>query len=60
MSDSKEKNSEKTKNKGKEDEFDDIRAMEINRKQNHPERLHPELSLNEPDQVAFAFDGILF
>jgi hypothetical protein len=35
----------------KEDEFEDLKSMEINRKQNHPERLHPELSFNEPDQV---------
>jgi ribonuclease-3 len=34
-----------------DDEFDDIRSMEINRKQNHPERLHPDLSFNEPDQT---------
>lgn len=25
--------------------------MELHRKQNHPERLHPDLSFNEPDQV---------
>ena len=35
----------------KEDEFDDIRSMEIQRKRHHPERLHPDLSFNEPDQV---------
>jgi len=34
-----------------DNEFDDIRSMEINRKQNHPERLHPDLSFNEPDQT---------
>ena len=34
-----------------DDEHDDIRSMEINRKLNHPERLHPELIFNEPDQV---------
>ena len=49
--------SSKTKiKKGKEkenddDEFEDIRSMEIDRKQKHPERLHPDLSFNEPDQV---------
>jgi hypothetical protein len=31
--------------------FEDIRSMEMHRKQNHPERLHPNLSFNEPDQV---------
>lgn len=41
----------KKKAKPKEDEFDDIRSMELHRKQNHPERLHPDLSFNEPDQV---------
>ena len=35
----------------KETKFDDIRSMELHRKQNHPERLHPDLSFNEPDQV---------
>ena len=52
--DSKENTGEKkeeNKKKTKEDEFEDIRSMEINRKQNHPERLHPELSFNEPEQV---------
>ncbi len=35
-----------------EDEgFEDIRSMEMHRKQNHPERLHSDLSFNEPDQV---------
>jgi ribonuclease-3 len=33
------------------EEFDDIRSMEINRKMNHPERLHANLSFNEPDQT---------
>ena len=37
----------------KEDDFDDIRSMEIHRKRNHPERLHPDLSFNEPDQVNY-------
>lgn len=36
----------------KEEKFDDIRSMELHRKQNHPERLHPDLSFNEPDQVS--------
>lgn len=35
----------------KDDEFEDIRSMEIDRKLKHPERLHSELSFNEPDQV---------
>lgn len=34
-----------------EEKFEDIRSMELHRKQNHPERLHPDLSFNEPDQV---------
>lgn len=34
-----------------EDEFEDIKSMEINRKMNHPERLHKDLCFNEPDQV---------
>ena len=39
------------KKKDHGDEHEDIRSMEINRKLNHPERLHPELIFNEPDQV---------
>jgi hypothetical protein len=34
-----------------DDQFDDIRSMEINRKMNHPQRLHSNLSFNEPDQT---------
>jgi hypothetical protein len=41
-----------TENATEQDEdFDDIRSMELHRKQNHPERLHPDLSFNEPDQT---------
>ena len=34
-----------------DEDFEDIRSMELHRKQNHPERLHPDLSFNEPDQT---------
>lgn len=40
-------------NKKEDEEFDDIRSMEIHRKQNHPERLHSNLTFNEPDQVIY-------
>jgi hypothetical protein len=43
----------KSKEKENDDEFEDIRSMEIDRKQKHPERLHSDLSFNEPDQVIF-------
>ncbi len=39
------------KSKKKPEEFHDIKSMEMNRKQNHPERLHKDLCFNEPDQV---------
>ena len=44
-------NKNSKKEETSDNEFDDIRSMEINRKQNHPERLHPDLSFNEPDQT---------
>lgn len=58
--DSKKNTEEKEENNKKykplsEEKFEDIRSMEINRKHNHPERLHPDLSYNEPDQVNFFF-----
>jgi ribonuclease III len=31
--------------------LDDIRSIEIKRKRKHPERLHPDLCFNEPDQT---------
>ena len=47
------KKSKKNSKKNNEDdeEFEDIRSMEIDRKLKHPERLHSELSFNEPDQT---------
>ena len=42
---------EKKKGREKPEEFEDIKSMEIHRKQNHPERLHKDLMFNEPDQV---------
>lgn len=54
------KQSIKAKDKAKTeddfDEFDDIRSMEVNRKLNHPERLHQDLCFNEPDQVRFKLE----
>jgi len=47
------KKSKEKENDDNDDEFEDIRSMEIDRKQKHPERLHPDLSFNEPDQVIF-------
>lgn len=41
----------KKKSTKPEDEFEDIKSMEMNRKMNHPERLHSDLCFNEPDQV---------
>ncbi len=49
------KDNDRQKDKKKSEAFDDIKSMEINRKQNHPERLHTELSFNEPDQVRISF-----
>ncbi len=34
-----------------DDDYEDIRSMELKRKQNHPERLHTDLCFNEPDQT---------
>jgi hypothetical protein len=31
--------------------FDDIRSMEINRKRNHPQHLHQDITFNEPNQT---------
>lgn len=56
---SKDQSNTKTEKPIKEDKFEDIRSMEIHRKQNHPERLHPDLSFNEPDQVDYTFFNYL-
>ena len=48
-----ENENKKSEKKEDEHEFEDIRSMEIDRKLKHPERLHPDLSFNEPDQVNY-------
>lgn len=45
------KSSKKEKSLEENEELDDIRSMEIDRKQKHPERLHTDLTFNEPDQT---------
>ena len=51
ISDRKSSKTNKKNTGNNSEEFEDIKSMEMNRKHNHPERLHKDLCFNEPDQV---------